>query len=99
MKGYYIYPTKPSKSSDPDVYCASCDRPSLEIAGRLEGHSETCAWRKKTEAERPSYEDLKEDYATARYLLNQIIQSLPRKRYWLDPVLESQARMLVQKGM
>lgn len=42
-------------------------------------------------------ECLQDELKIAKYLLNQIINSLPQKRDWLDPVIEKASRNLIKE--
>lgn len=50
MEKYYTdYPTEPSGGGNPYYRCIFCKITDPQINGRLNGHSETCAYRKKEE--------------------------------------------------
>lgn len=87
------YPTKPIGGGNPCYCCASCEVSDPQINGQLENHTEWCEYRKKKEAEKTT-SNLKDENDWLKYLLKQIIQSLPEKRDWLDPEIERAARAI-----
>jgi hypothetical protein len=93
MSEYYdnSYPKKPIGGKNPYWCCASCEVSNPETNGEIDNHRENCEYRKKREAEKQALK-LKGENDWLKYLLKQILISLPQNKDWLDPEIEKAAK-------
>lgn len=80
MMPYTDYDTEPIGDGNPNYRCVGCKTSVPEINGDLKNHAKYCPYRIKTENK------INEDYL--KFLIRNVLESLPRNRDWLDPMIE-----------
>lgn len=86
MSNYNDYETEPIGGGNPYYMCVGCKVSVPAINGRLEGHQSWCPYLAKVKRQ--------EENDWLKFLLSQVLNSLPANRDWLDPDLEKHLRDL-----
>lgn len=81
------YPTEKISKDNPYYCCAYCGISEPQINGKIENHASDCEYRLKKEKEK-DIEVLKEEIVFLKFLIKEVITSLPVNRDWLDPDIE-----------
>ena len=92
---YNDYPTEPIGDGSLDRQCKSCKVPVLEINGDLDKHRPWCEYRQEMKT-REQQEKLTEENLWLRFLLGQVLHSLPEQRGWLDQDIERDIRAALE---
>jgi hypothetical protein len=86
MKYYDDYETEPIGHGNPYYRCTGCHRSAPEINGTLEGHSPNCPYVQKIHQI--------EEISWLKFIIKDVLNSLPENRDWLDPETEKAMRSI-----